>query len=384
MDDQPLIFISYASPDQDRVDEFYQFLKTEGFNPWMDKYEIRGGQNWDFEIKKALKRAAVIVVFLSNNSITKRGYCQREIKIALDKAQEKLLEDIYIVPLALDPDLIIPAQLEDVHVIKSDKVDAFAELSRSIAGQLQELGEHQSKVEETTGLRWTVETLAEQWDGLPGFEFKYDILRLTSTEFPEVSRISDIMRGDAAAQLLSERRIKFEQSPEFHNFGQDRFRRQNATEVSCRAPVITERVLSIVQEIYSWGAGAAHPNHGFATMNFIIDPLIRFDRIEEIFADDENAFSVIQKRVRQLLAAIEHEGERLLDEKWLMEGASEWDQFQNYAFTPEGLLILFGSYEVGPYAHGSHSVVVPYAEVAKLMKPEIAAALGLEYLARHS
>lgn len=382
MDQEPLIFLSYASPDQDRVDEFYQRLKAEGFNPWMDKYEIRGGQNWDFEIKKALKRAAIIVVFLSDNSVTKRGYCQREIKIALDKAQEKLLGDIYIVPVALDPDLIIPDQLEDVHVIKSDKVDAFSELSRSISGQLEELGEHQSKVEETTGLRWGVETLSEQWDGLPGFEFKYDILRLTSSEFPEISKISDIMRGEAAAQLLAERRIKFEQSPEFHNFGQDRFRRQNATEVSCRAPIITERVLSIVQEIYSWGAGAAHPNHGFATMNFIIDPLIRFDRIEEIFEDEENAFSVVQMRVRKLLAEIEDEGQRLLEDKWMLEGTSEWDHFQKYAFTDEGLLILFGPYEVGPYAVGSHSVVVPYGEIAKLMKSEIAAALGLEYLAR--
>jgi len=243
MDQPPLIFLSYASPDQHRIDEFYQHLKAGGFNPWMDKYEIRGGQNWDFEIKKALKRAAIIVVFLSNVSVSKRGYCQREIKIALDKAQEKLLGDIYIVPVALDPDLVIPDQLEDVHVIKSEKVDAFSELSRSISSQLEELGEHQSKVEETTGLRWSVETLSEQWDGLPGFEFKYDILRITSTEFPEVSKITEIMRGDAAAQLLTERRVKFEQSPEFHNFGQDRFRRQNATEVSCRTPIITERVL---------------------------------------------------------------------------------------------------------------------------------------------
>ena len=116
MEQAPLIFLSYASPDQDRVDDFYQRLKAEGFNPWMDKYEIRGGQNWDFEIKKSLQRAAIIVIFLSENSINKRGYCQREIKAALDKAQEKLLDDIYVVPIALDPDLSIPHQLEGIHV----------------------------------------------------------------------------------------------------------------------------------------------------------------------------------------------------------------------------------------------------------------------------
>jgi hypothetical protein len=382
MDQSPLVFLSYASPDGDRVDVFYQHLKAEGFNPWMDKYEIRGGQNWDFEIKKALKRAAIIVVFISENSVNRRGYFQREVKIALDKAQEKLLRDIYIIPIALDFDLIIPDQIEDIHVIISGRVDAFSELSRSIAGQLEELGEYQAKVEQTTGLRWSVETVSDQWDGLPGFEFKYDILKLTSPEFPEVSRITDIMRGDAAAQLLSERRAKFDQSPELFNFGQARFRRQNAMEVSCRDPIITQRFLSIVQEVYSWGAGAAHPNHGFATKNFTIDPLVLFDNIGEIFDLSEGALEVIRAQARQFLSAITYEGQQLLDEKWLMEGTDKWEHFENYAFTAEGMLILFGPYQVGPYAHGSHSVVVPYAEIAKLMKPEIAAALGVEHLMR--
>jgi hypothetical protein len=382
MDQQPVIFLSYASPDRDRVDAFYDYLKTEGFNPWMDKYEIRGGQNWDFEIKKALKRAEIIVVFLSNSSINKRGYFQREVKIALEKAQEKLLSDIYIIPIALDPNLVIPEQIEDVHVILSERVDAFSELSRSIIGQLEELGEYQAKVEQSTGLRWSVETVVDQWDGLPGFEFKYDILKLTSSELPEVSKITDIMRGNAAAQLLAERRAKLDQLPELFNFGQNRFRRQNAMEVSCQDPIIMQRFLSIVQEIYSWGAGAAHPNHGFCTMNFIIDPLILLNRIEEIFNFEERALELIRSQVRKNLSAITYEGQPLLDEKWLMEGTEKWEDFENYAFNPEGMLILFEPYQVGPYAQGSHSVVVPYAEIAKLLKPEVAAALGIEHLAR--
>lgn len=383
MDDLPLIFLSYASPDQDRVDEFYQKLKVEGFNPWMDKYELRGGQNWDLEIKRAMRKAAIIVVFLSYNSVNKRGYCQREIKVALDIAQEKMYDDIYIIPVMLDHDVPIPEQLGGIQVIKSNNTNAFAELCRSISGQLKEYENIQINKEGVTGLSWSLEAISEQWEGLPGYEFKYDIIRVLSDKFKEVSKITDILRGDATEQLLSERRIKFEQEPQHFNFGQARFSRQNVTEVSCRAPIVTERVLSIVQEIYSYGAGAAHPNHGFATMNFMVDPLIRFDRIQEIFQDDENAFSVIQKRVRQLLSAIKDGEAQLLDDQWLIEGTSNWDQFQNFAFTAEGLLILFGPYEVGPYAAGTHSAVVPYAEVVKLMKLEIAAALGLEYAARY-
>lgn len=175
MEKERHIFLSYASPDQARVDEYYQYLRLNGFRPWMDKYEIRGGQNWNFEIKKALKRSTIIVVFLSVNSVDRRGYCQREIKIALENAQEKLLRDIYIIPIALDSDLVTPEELDHLHIISAEKVDSFSELSRSISGQLSELNEQQAKSQESTGLRWDVETIAESWDGLPGFESKYDI-----------------------------------------------------------------------------------------------------------------------------------------------------------------------------------------------------------------
>ena len=364
------------------MDEFYAHLTREGFHPWMDKYELKGGQNWDFELKKALKRSDIIVVFLSNNSVDKRGYCQREIKIALTKAQEKLMGDIFIIPVALDADLRTPDELEDIHVIKTDRVDGFTELSRSIAAQLNELGEHQTKIEETTGLRWSVESVSENWDGLPGFDLRYDILRLSSVDFPEVSRVTEIMRGDAVSQLLAERRIKFEQSPDHFNFGQDRFARQNSCEVSCQAPIVTERVMSIVQEISSWWAGAAHPNHGFSTMNFILDPLVKLDRIQDIFDDDDNAFSAVQKLVRRKLLEAEYEGEKILEERSVVEGTSDWENFDDFAFTPDGLMILFGPYAVGPYAAGSHVAVVPYEEIAGLLKREIAAALGIDYLAR--
>lgn len=49
MDDQPLIAISYATPDRDRVFAYYDYLAREGFNLWMDKKKLKGGQNWDFE-----------------------------------------------------------------------------------------------------------------------------------------------------------------------------------------------------------------------------------------------------------------------------------------------------------------------------------------------
>src|SRR5258706_13604580 len=88
MSDNEMIFISYASPDRERIVPYYDSLNARGYDVWMDYRRLKPGQSWDFEIRRALNRAALIIVFVSNNSIDRRGYVQREIKITLDKAME--------------------------------------------------------------------------------------------------------------------------------------------------------------------------------------------------------------------------------------------------------------------------------------------------------
>ena len=72
------IFLSYASPDKDKILPFFEWLDKEGFNVWMDYHRIMPGQNWDLYIKHALEEATIIISFISKNSIDRRGYIQRE------------------------------------------------------------------------------------------------------------------------------------------------------------------------------------------------------------------------------------------------------------------------------------------------------------------
>jgi hypothetical protein len=56
----------------------------EGFEPWLDEEDLLPGQIWADEIPRALKASEFILVFFSRNSVAKRGYVQREMKMALD------------------------------------------------------------------------------------------------------------------------------------------------------------------------------------------------------------------------------------------------------------------------------------------------------------
>lgn len=60
------------------------------------------GQNWDLEIGKAASKSDVVIVCLSAKSVSKEGYVQKEIRLALDMADQKPDETIFIIPARLE------------------------------------------------------------------------------------------------------------------------------------------------------------------------------------------------------------------------------------------------------------------------------------------
>ena len=108
------IFLCYASEDKPKVIEVYHFLKQQGFMPWLDKEDLLPGQRWDQEIPKALKASDFILIFFSQNSVSKRGYVQREFKLALDVLEEIPEGQIFVIPVRLDA-CAIPERFHLLH-----------------------------------------------------------------------------------------------------------------------------------------------------------------------------------------------------------------------------------------------------------------------------
>lgn len=97
------VFICHSSQDKPAVRELYQKLRNEPWiQPWLDEEELFPGMDWNMEIEKAIEATDVILVCLSNNSITKEGYVQREIRIALDYADYKPEGTLFIIPVRLE------------------------------------------------------------------------------------------------------------------------------------------------------------------------------------------------------------------------------------------------------------------------------------------
>src|ERR1051325_3267109 len=131
----PLIFLSYAREDRDRVKSIYRRLRTEHLNPWIDIDDIMPGQQWDEVIVKTIKKARFVMLFLSNHSVGKRGYIQKEIKEALDAAEMLPDGEIFIIPVRLEP-CDVPDRLAKLHWIDISKRNALKRIVQTIKDNL--------------------------------------------------------------------------------------------------------------------------------------------------------------------------------------------------------------------------------------------------------
>ena len=379
------IFISYASPDRERVLPYFSWLEKQEFNVWIDCRRLRAGQNWDFEIKRALDKATFVLMFVSNLSYDRRGYLQRELKFALDKLSEKLIDDIYIIPVLLDDDVLIPEQLKGIHCIAASDSQCREQIADALQHQLERLGIEQKEIQEKEEVYWTSEIKREEFDGIPGYEVELQFLTFRSDKYLNLSEIGECIKGDFLRALFQHREEKLSPMPDSFNYGQDKFQRTNTYEAHCDEPIIVEKIISIQYSIDWYGAGAAHPNYHFQTYSFLLEPLILIESLESIFNDSDVGFKSIQTEVRKQLCAIRlNDGDSYEDvelpPETINDGTKEWSDFSSFVFQPDGIEFLFAPYQVAAYALGSHSAKVPYESIVKMMKKEYISNLGIEYL----
>ena len=102
MADKLKVFLCHASENKPIVQQLHDDLKAAGYEPWLDKEILLYGQDWEREIKLALKQTDAVIVCFSAKLVNKEGYIQKEIKIALDVADEKPDEVIFIIPAKLE------------------------------------------------------------------------------------------------------------------------------------------------------------------------------------------------------------------------------------------------------------------------------------------
>ena len=112
----PQIFLSYSRLDEKFAKRLFSDLRNRGLEVWFDQESLLAGQDWKAEIEKAINDSDFVALLLSNNSMSKRGYFQKEVRLTLDVLQTVPFGHIYILPVRLD-DCRAPAPLASLQYV---------------------------------------------------------------------------------------------------------------------------------------------------------------------------------------------------------------------------------------------------------------------------
>ena len=133
------IFISYASEDKLQVRELVKRLSSDGFVPWFDENNLLPGQDWKLEIENAVEKADVVIVCLSNSSVTKKGFVQSEIKKVIRVAEEYPEGAIYIIPVRLE-NCLVPKSFSGKQYIDIFRSGSYEKLIHALKYKANESG----------------------------------------------------------------------------------------------------------------------------------------------------------------------------------------------------------------------------------------------------
>lgn len=145
-DKRPLkVFLCHAHADRDAVRALYTRLTDDGVDAWLDKEKLLPGQDWELEIRKAVREADVVVVCLSKQ-FNQAGFRQKEVRLALDTAMEKPKGEIYIIPTRLD-ECDNLEDLRHLHYVDLFDEDGYKKLKQSLGLRAEQV--RASFIEET-------------------------------------------------------------------------------------------------------------------------------------------------------------------------------------------------------------------------------------------
>lgn len=119
MSEEAMVFLSYAREDQEDAKKIFNNLRKNGVSVWadFDDVSLPPGSKWEPAIKRAIRESRYFLAILSSNSVSKKGFVQKEIVIALEILDEFPEKDIFLIPVRLNECSPSHEKLKEIHWI---------------------------------------------------------------------------------------------------------------------------------------------------------------------------------------------------------------------------------------------------------------------------
>lgn len=131
-------------------------------------------------------------------------------------------------------------------------------------------------------------------------------------------------------------------------------------------------LISVLLDVGSYSAGAAHPNSHSEVINFDL----RNGKLLKLADLFQPGSKYLQSIAAYCIADLKKQGkqkgeESMLDDDWIQRGAeADAENYTSWTIGKKGLGIIFDPYQVSSYAAGPQHVIVPYSALKDLIKAD--------------
>jgi TIR domain/Deacetylase PdaC/Protein of unknown function (DUF3298) len=361
------VFISYAKEDFRFAQHLSENLKLNNYAPWLDKEKILAGQNWDIEIKKALRQSDFIILLLSQNSVNKKGYVQREFKLALNYCDERPVEDIFLIPVKIN-DCSVPFGLEKYQWFELNGRLDFDGIADSLNHQKKKLDAINTKDTPVGQFKYTTKIINKEIGINPKSIIDIFYPSFLESENEDFSFINNKIENYVFAQyerVINPRFTDLEMKPQDND---DIFAQMdNELKVSFDIKTATNNIVSLTIRTYMF-LGGAHGNYWTVGFNFRLNPFLTIT-LSDIFphGNDINlTFLINTLKVNLMLNAKEKFGIIDPDEFFLLPLKREWSEISNFVIEATGITFIFGIYQLTAYSLGEHEITITFEKLHEL------------------
>lgn len=132
----------------------------------------------------------------------------------------------------------------------------------------------------------------------------------------------------------------------------------------------TDELLSVEFTTSYFEQGMAHPAYTLRSVNYDLKSGRQL-QLADLFKPGSNYLQAISSAAVARLQKMNKEdgGMYLGDPEWDKGAAPELKNYQVWTLTARGLAVTFEPYQVGPFAAGAPSVLIPYAELKEVIRP---------------
>jgi hypothetical protein len=228
---------------------------------------------------------------------------------------------------------------------------------------------HEEPIEFSSGVEIVARQIKENNKKLK-YEIDVQYPQLTGSGSPNYEKFNQMVRGlitKRVAAFKAEMAPSPDDSPptEMESLGSD-------LSVGYTIALARDDLISVLLDVGSYSAGAAHPNSYSETVNFDL----RNGKLLKLSDLFQPGSKYLQTIAAYSIADLKKQGkqkgaESMLDDDWVERGAvADAESYGSWTIGKKGLAITFDAYQVAAYAAGPQHVLVPYSALKDIIKPD--------------